>query len=135
AALEQHGDAAPQRVEIALFETGDLGAVEDHAAGVGLVQAVELAQGDALAAAGTAEDDEGLAAQDLEVEAVEHFAAREALGQAADDEQFPRLRARLGRRLVRRLGPRLGWRLRARLVRRLGRRRGVERIVRRHGKL
>ena len=54
----------------------ELGAVEDDAAGVGLLEAVELAQGHALAGARAAEDHQALAAQDVEVEAVEHGAAR-----------------------------------------------------------
>ena len=81
---EEHGDALAQREELALGERHEVDAGEGDAAGVGLLEAVELAQGDALAAPRAAEDDQALAGPDVELEAVEHALAAIALGEVAD---------------------------------------------------
>jgi len=84
AALEQHGDAPAGRVELGLAELREVGAVEDHASGLRLLEPVELAQGDALAAPRAAEDHQAFPLEDVEVEVVENGAVAIPLGQAAD---------------------------------------------------
>src|SRR5262249_5068879 len=59
------------------------GAVEHDAPHVRRLQAVELAQGDALAAPRAAEDHQALAAPHVEVDVVQDHAVAVALGQAA----------------------------------------------------
>src|SRR5438552_2590578 len=83
-ALEQQGDAPAGGVELGLAELREVGAVEDHPSGLRLLEPVELAQGDALAAPRAPEDHQALPLEDVEVEIVEHGAVAVPLGQAAD---------------------------------------------------
>ena len=61
-------------------------------AGVGAFEEVEAAQEGGFAAAGGADDEEGLAGADVGVDAVEHRAGAEAFDEAADLEEGVRHR-------------------------------------------
>ncbi len=83
AVLEQHADAVAQRLPLPPRQLQDVDAVDLDRALVGLDQPEDAFDGDGLAGAGAAEDDEALPGRDVEVDAIQHLLAAEGLLHAA----------------------------------------------------
>src|SRR5262249_34685528 len=83
-ALEQHAHLAADGTELLLVEIRDVRAVHEDPAGIGVVEAVQLTQGNGLSGARASEDDEHLATLHREVHVVEHDLAAEFLRHAAE---------------------------------------------------
>ena len=77
-ALEDDADVLAQGSQIELW-VADAMAADDDLAAVDRLEAVDAAKGSALAGAAAADEDENLAAIDLEADAVEHLERAEAL--------------------------------------------------------
>jgi len=84
AGLEEDAEAFADLVHLALADAGDVLAEEFDGAFLGLDGADHAAEEGALAAAGAAHDDHGLAGVDVEGDAVEDGAAVEALDEISD---------------------------------------------------
>ena len=84
--LEHHAHLLPVPVHVGALPI-DLLALEDHVPAVGLLQKVQTPEEGALAAAGGADDGDGLPLMDLQVHALEHLKAAEALGQFSGFDQ------------------------------------------------
>ena len=80
--LKRHADAAMLGLEI-----GDVAIADADPAGIRLVDAGDQAQQHRLAAAGRAEDDDGLAARHLERQPLEDDVALEALADRGEREK------------------------------------------------
>ena len=71
--LEDHLHPAPQRAELALAQVGDVDAVEDDLARGRVVEAQQRAPDRGLAAPGLSDEPEGLAALDVDRDAVDRL--------------------------------------------------------------
>jgi hypothetical protein len=82
--LEEVADAAAEGGELAFGESAEGGAVELDGAGVGMEETDDVFEQDAFAFAGGADEDEGFAPADIEVDTLEDFLGIEAFVEAAD---------------------------------------------------
>ncbi|MCX7826643.1 MAG: hypothetical protein N2689_13935 [Verrucomicrobiae bacterium] len=89
-ALEQHAKLAAHLDELLFRQPRDLAAFEPDAALLRLLEADELAQQRAFAAARPAHDDQDFAALDAKVDAVEHAPAAVDFHQVLDDDHIVR---------------------------------------------
>ena len=85
--LEHHAHLLPVFVHIRALLV-DLLALEDHVANLGLLQQVQTAKEGALAAAGRADDGQGLPLVDLQVHTLEDMDVAEALFKADGLDQY-----------------------------------------------
>src|SRR5262249_33713587 len=102
-ALEDHRHPPADGEELLLVKTGDLLAVEEDASPVGVHQADQALEEDALPCAGSANDGQGLALVNAEREVVEDHLRTEGLVDALEaDEALARVRGlcRRGHRMV-----------------------------------
>src|SRR5208283_5126429 len=81
AALEDHRDFFADVGHRVLAQVVEATAFDDHVAAVGPLEAIEMPQHDALAFAAAAEHDQGLAFEDLEIDALQYGLAGEALAE------------------------------------------------------
>jgi hypothetical protein len=82
--LEEVADAAAEGGELAFGEAAEGGAVELDGAGVGMEKADDVFEQDAFAFAGRADEDEGFAPADVEVDPLEDLLGVKAFVEAAD---------------------------------------------------
>ena len=87
AALEHHADFFADGAQLAFVEAGDFGVVDVDGAAGGAEQAGEELEEDGFACAGAAEEDEGFATMDVEIEAAEDVVPIEALMEVADADE------------------------------------------------
>jgi hypothetical protein len=82
--LEEVADAAAEGGELTFGEAAEGGAVELDGAGVGMEKADDVFEQDAFAFAGRADEDEGFAPADVEVDPLEDLLGVKAFVEAAD---------------------------------------------------